>query len=151
MNPRRLLFGCLVMIIAAAAFGYFVFPWPAMRRGRQVRNCADMQVYATLLHDYYDTHKTYPSALRDAVSQMSGPSASGYRRLRDGYDRRVRYESRGQQFVLISYGSDGEPEAADYWSYRLRSQQTFEEEAQACNAGGDVVFTDRGCFRCCGK
>ena len=149
VNARGLMLGCALLI--AAAFAYFVFPWPAIRRARQVRNCADMQTYAALVDHYFETHKSYPHTLRAAVEEMRGPSSSAYLLLRDGYGTPVFYASRGNEFVLVSYGSDRKPEANSYWSYRSREPEPSGRRASACNSGGDVVFTARGCFRCCGK
>jgi len=130
----------------------FIFPGPLIRRAREVRNCADLQTYAHLLEDFQAAHGAYPISLSDAVLRMRANNGySRYETFLDRYDQTVRYETNGRSFVLVSYGSDRLPESNEYWSYRGRPREPSQLDGHKCAAGADIVFTDQGCFRCCGK
>lgn len=111
-----------------------------------------MHTYARLLDDFRSAHGAFPVSLSEAVLQIKGSkNYSIYANLLDAYGQSIRYETNGRAYVLVSYGSDRLPEATDYWSHRGRPQRSSLQEREDCAAGADVVFTDLGCLRCCGK
>jgi len=148
--PRILAFVVAGVAALVGGFQYLVLPRQGERHAREVSNCADMTDYAEQVGVYRTKHGRYPSSLIDAIDAQKRPRLAG---LTDRYGTAIRYESNGSEFVLVSYGSDAKPETTNYWPYRTQSvmSRTLEDERRQCAAGADVVFTDQGCYRCCGN
>lgn len=66
---------------------------------------------------------------------------------KDRWGNAIHYESKGDRYVLVSFGRDGKPDGVDYW--RLREQNTYRRVCGDLDA--DYVVSDRGSHQGCGK
>ena len=115
---------------------------------KQIRNLELFRLSATTLDEYYKAHGSFPCILSDATS------AARWKVVRDGddyWDFPVRYESRGQSFVLVSYGRDGRSDHLDYWHLRELNDNSPRARNICFAWDADQVMSDRGFHRCCGK
>jgi hypothetical protein len=65
--------------------------------------------------------------------------------------KQIRNESRGQSFVLVSYGRDGRSDHLDYWHLRELNDNSPRARNICFAWDADQVMSDRGFHRCCGK
>lgn len=111
---------------------------------RQVRNHGDTQYLDALVQRYRKQSGRFPGLLSEIVATPNQD------RLRDAWGHEFHYETRGDAFVLVSFGRDGEPDGTDYWA--LRGAGDHPDDWQICGEfDRDEVVSDVGYLRVCGK
>jgi hypothetical protein len=110
---------------------------PLIQKSKQVRTIGDMGYIVKCLESYQQRHGDFPARFTDAMP-------ADHSNIRDGWNNPFHYEHRPGAFILVSFGSDGRPDGADYWELR-------EENAQEIIGGrqieSDQVLSDRACHR----
>lgn len=146
-RSARVLFATVVTVLVAGILaGWLVtrqFFWT-----KQIRNLDLFRLYAACLNEYYQAHGTFPCSLSDATAGTKWLEVS---RQSDVWGFPVHYESRGEAYILVSFGRDGRSEALDWWRLRELNDQSLEGRNTCFSWSADQVASDRGFHRCCGK
>ncbi len=113
---------------------------PLWARWRQAANTERLAHYVAALETYRVQHGAWPARLVE-IARFGPPE------LRDGrdvYGNALRYEVRGDRFVLVSYGKDGQSDGLDPWRLRALAERGG-VRVEACGATSmDLVFSDVG-------
>ena len=113
--------------------------------------CVSMQVLQRVVSDYHKEHGTFPPTLAAAAAVHYRPELKAYlMRPVDKWGNRIWYESDGAHYILVSYGSDGAPDASDYWKLR-KTAETRRDLAECKDPRIDLLATDLSFYRSCGK
>ena len=133
--------------LTAAAYAFLIHPM--LLRGRQIENLVDMRMYAVEIDRFRKTHGLYPASVQAAIRES--PDLRNMWPYHGGLDRwghRILYRSDGQRYLLVSYGRDGLPDGSDYEA--MRAAGGLQNET-CSDLNADIVFSDRGELRNCGK
>jgi len=123
---------------------YVVALRPVILETRQVRNHGFAQHLAALVSQYSQSHGQLPKHLGELGGDLAATLA------KDAWGNLFHFESRGEAFVLVSYGRDWRPDGTDYWA--LREQGDHPSGWRICgDFDRDEVVSDVGYLRICGK
>src|SRR2546427_6600113 len=110
MLKRVLFVAVAVLVIDTAA--YSVWRTAAfISAGRQIANMERGRTCVRYVESYKEHHQRYPDRLNQAIPRNRGDLA------RDVWGNGFKYATNGSAFILVSLGSDGEPDrdVRDYW------------------------------------
>lgn len=131
-------------LLGLGVIAYLFTLRPRLLEARQVRNHGLAQYAAALLETHLDAHGQLPDTLRD----LKGANAAAL--SVDAWGNPFHFESRGEAFILVSYGRDGEPDGTNYW--KLRDEGSHPPGWRICgDFDRDEVIADVGYLRVCGK
>ena len=118
---------------------------PALARAKQARASSFVRELGEKLLEHKAQHGSYPLTLL-------GFAAAKYEQPLDGWKRPYLYLSEGDWFILVSLGQDGLVGQDNLLILRREGSVDFGYGGSECrDLGVDLVFTDRGPIRLCGK
>lgn len=139
----------LGVLTVAAGVAYAIVLRPMRLRFKQVGNLVDMRGYEWAIRHFHETHASFPLSL-PAVLEEARQLSAGERFAKglDGWGHPVLYRSNGEQYLLVSYGRDGRPDGTDYVQMRAAGRW---DNGPCSDPDADIIFSDRGEHRTCGK
>ena len=113
--------------------------------GKQLQNLSLFRSYRQSLDKYKKTNGEYPKTLEVLLPLWGGDNEIfGY----DVCNNEVLYETKDNQFILMSFGKDGIFDGIDPWALR----NSEKELVSICYTwDADHIISDRGEHRICGK
>jgi len=147
MKRRILAFGFaavgIAIVVRVLSF------WSSVRAFEaQINNLETFKTYWSCLKAYHDRVGSYPDRLEEVRGSFHH---SQVQFGTDWWGNPVKYESRGDGFILVGFGRDGIPDGLDPW--RLRELK--DPDRNACNTCGnsntDQIMSDLGFHRACFK
>jgi hypothetical protein len=135
----------VLLTLSAAGYGFVIRPMQLAIT--QIQNFKLLDEYAEAIDASCARTRSYPEALREV---MKKPPVYG-RRIPIGEDmwgHPISYSRLADGYLLVSFGRDGMPDGTDYQKLRLEGVQ---DERPCRNPDADVIFSDRGRHRTCGK
>ena len=150
ITVRRLVWSagaCAAALGLLAVVAYALVIRPVHLRFEQVGNLVQMRRYTYALDEYRKAHGRYPASLRITITE-AGTSDPELRGQLDRWGHKVLYQAGDQRFLLVSYGRDGKPDGTDYEALRARNGR---DETPCRDLDADIIFSDRGEHRTCGK
>ena len=115
--------------------------------GRQVRNYADIQSYASFVRTYRESHGSLPRTLSEAIPDNAAQRAF-WLAARDVYGHPLHYEVNGDEFLIASYGRDG---VRDETPYAREGEERSRTSAPCYDADIDTAYSSDGVFQACSK
>lgn len=139
--------GLLVVATAVA----FAFVWqPIQRHNLQIQNLIYVRgLVDDEIEEYHRAHGTYARSLETVLREMAkDPQLRNRFTKLDAWGHPMLYRSDGRQFLLVSFGRDGLPDGSDYVAMRTAGKA---DNSPCGNPDADIIFSDRGELRTCGK
>lgn len=150
-SKRKLLIGGIAGAIAVAAVTGSLQVFHFLETLKQHANTVNTRTVRSAALSYMKDAGAPPQSLGELVT--SGYLAPSWQRMldppRDEYGNRLRYETRGSTFVLVSPGRGGEADEADPWVIRASSLEDGEPVTVCGDYSSDIVMSDRGVHTAC--
>ena len=142
MRTRWRVISILVIgLLAYLTFGY------GRSMAKQAYNAEFVQWYKGTIDTYHKRTGQYPATIKEAVAGIWPGTVDSriFGRSLDAWKHAMHYETRGDSYILVSFGSDNQPDGTDYWT--VRSANTV--DSGSCPFAADVILSDLGIHRLC--
>jgi len=148
MNRRTVLVVVFAGVATLGLGAYFGRVRPIQLGMKQVGNLVHMRGYVAALDDFREAHGRYPQTLKEASADTKLPQGERFVGGLDLWGHPVLYRSDGSTYLLVSFGRDGQPDGSDYAAMRAVGRL---DNSPCGNPDADIIFTESGELRTCGK